>query len=122
MSWFNPLSAAMVAAMVFAAVSYCEPNIDSQESRPMTYIDPLVVSTLETAGEASVPVLIVCEEQCQSVISALQRAGITVTNVESAEVGSIGASITSAQLDTVQSIAGISAVELDQEVETLESN
>ena len=81
----------------------------------MTTIDPLVFRQLESSGGKAVPVLIVCDTSCASVISALERAGITVTSTGSAEMGSIGASITSAQLERLESIPGIIAVELDQE-------
>ena len=85
----------------------------------MTYIDPLVSEKLESIDETSVPVLIVCDEQCPAVVLALQNEGIAVTNAESAEMGSVGASITSAQLEKLKSIPGISAVELDQEAHIL---
>ncbi len=85
-------------------------------SRPMTSVDPLVLSELARARSGSIPVLIVCAGACASVVAALEREGIPVTSVGSMELGSVGASITREQLATLRSIPGIEAVEYDQEV------
>jgi hypothetical protein len=82
----------------------------------MTMVDPLVITHLESAGGRSIPVLIVCDESCSSVVAALEREGIHVTNIAGIELGSIGASITRDQLDRMRSIPGIDAVEYDQDV------
>lgn len=123
MSRIQPLTAVIFVTVVFTVLSCYDRIVNNfQEPTPMTFIDPLVLREFESTDATSVSVLIVCDELCSSVVSALQREGIVVTNTGSAELGSVGASITRSQLEKLKYIPGISAVELDQKVEILESN
>ena len=85
----------------------------------MPNIDPVLMERLAQGGGKPVPVLVVCGDRCAAVTAALTQAGIKVTSTESAVLGSIGAEISPAQLETIKSIKGISAIEYDQEAEML---
>ena len=85
----------------------------------MTNIDSEVLRHLNQARGGSVPIIITCGDECESVVEALNRARILVTNTGSMVLGSIGASITADQLDVLKSIPAIYAVEHDKEAHIL---
>lgn len=123
MDRIGSLTALALVGILLAACSLLgAPTIPSQPSSSMPSIDSSVVTMLEKAGGEPIQVLIVCDESCDPVLSALKREGIAVTNTGSVELGSIGASINQVQLDKLKSIPGITAVEFDQDVHMFDSN
>ena len=91
------------------------------EGSSMTNIDDKVSEKLQEAGTSGVPVLIVCGDQCETVRTALEQAGISITSTKSMAVGSIGADLRAGQLDAVKTIPGIKSVEFDEEARALGS-
>ena len=85
----------------------------------MPTVQPLLSEKLKEAGCQPVPVLVVCEDQCQSVADALSAKGIKITRSGSMELGIIPAEIIADQLESVTSLPGVSAVEYDEEAEVL---
>ncbi len=84
---------------------------------PMTDVQPLLLEKLQEAGTSPVPVLLVCEDNCQLAEKALAQTGVKITGKDSASLGILNAEITSEQLQSVQSLTGITAVEFDEEAQ-----
>ena len=84
----------------------------------MAIVDPEILQQLERTSCKTIPVLVICNNECESVVKALEQAGIQVTNTESSIMGSIGAEITAEQLEIIKAVPGVSAIEYDQEAKT----
>lgn len=82
-------------------------------------VQPLLSEKLDEAGSEQVPVLVVCEGDCQPIADALAAKGINIKPSGSMELGILAAEITVDQLETVASEPGVSAVEYDEEAGTL---
>ena len=104
---------------ILLAVTLLIAAITPEEGVSMTVVDPELLRELQRAGSRPVPVLIVCQTDCEPVVKTLAERGITITSAESAVVGSVGAKITADQLGVLKGVPGISAVELDQEARAL---
>lgn len=85
-------------------------------------IDPELVKQLTQAKGKSVPTIIVCEDNCDSVIRAVRQKSIQITSTESSILGSIAAEINVDQLEILKGVPGISSIEFDQEVKALDNS
>lgn len=89
------------------------------ESLAMDVIDPKIMEQFKSAGNKPISVIITCQSECKAVVEALENAGIKITNIDSMILGSIAAEINKDQLNILQTISGISAIELEQEERAL---
>ena len=80
----------------------------------MPAVDAELLKLFEQAQGKPVPVLITCQSECESVVTALKRKRIRITNTKSMILGVIGAEVTADQLEDIKSVPGISAIEHDQ--------
>ena len=72
------------------------------------------------AGVASgqtLSVLVVCGDNCTPVVNALKAKGVEIDD-SAMDMGSVRASIDQSQLEAIESIDGIEAIELDEDVST----
>lgn len=94
-------------------------NVELIEGSPMVTVDSEILKQFEQTNCKIVPVIIICHDECEPIVTALKRAGIKVSSTESSILGSIGAEITADQVEIIKDLSGISAIEYDQEVNAL---
>ena len=81
----------------------------------MVFVDPQILEQLEKNSEQPVPVVISCQDDCQSMVSALEKIGIRIVDSESKIFGIFSAEIISDQVEILKKQPGVTAIEYDEE-------
>ena len=81
----------------------------------MAFVDERVVDIL-ASGQTETPVVIVCEDDCSSIIDALAAEG-TEIDKGAVDLGILRAVVDQAKLAALKDIKGVVAIEPDEEVQ-----